>query len=334
MDSNKLIIRIRELTKDDGDVVGKKCANLGELYKSGFRVPPGFAMTLKAYEKFMKDSGILEEIPARLESFAGDANNPQDLGEFRALSKSLREIVESKEMSEEFDNLVTGYYTELCEETGIEDVPVATRSAGPVSHPGQYETYLHIRSLSDVKVHIKKVWASTFNTRSMVARARQGLPLDYDPIGVAVIQMVNARAAGIMFTADPNTADPSRIFIEGNWGLGEAVVGGNVSPDSWVVNKNTYEILVSRASVKERESILDPGTGKVAICEVPVERRQEFCLEEEEVKALAALGTEIERHFGRAQDIEWAVNGEAPHDLYVLQTRPEKFNISINISGF
>lgn len=334
MVSKDFIIRIRELTKEEANIVGKKCANLGELYRAGFRVPPGFAMTLDAYEEFMKDSGTMEEIRSRLESFSGDANDPQDLATFKVLSKSLREITESKEIPKALDQLVTDYYSELCKETGIEDVPVATRSAGPASHPGQYETYLHIRGLADVKAHIKKVWASTFNTRSLVSRARKDLPLDYDPIGVAVIQMVNAKAAGIMFTADPNTADPNKIFIEGNWGLGEAVVGGNVSPDSWVVNKRTSEIIISRASVKERECILDPDTGKVAICEVPPERREHFCISELEVKDLGVLGAAIEKHFGCAQDIEWAVSGESPHDLYVLQTRPEKFNISINISGF
>jgi len=334
VDSRNLIIRIRDLTKKEDHIVGKKCANLGELYQVGFPVPPGFAMTLEAYKEFMKGSGALEEIRGHLESFSGDAKDIQDLQKFKVLSKSLRGIMESKAIPEVLDQLVTDFYSELCEETGIEDVPVATRSAGPVSHPGQYETYLYIRGLADVKAHVKKVWSSTFNIRSLISRARKELPLDYDPIGVAVIQMVNASAAGIMFTADPNTGDPNKIFIEGNWGLGESVVGGNVTPDRWVVNKKTFEIIVSKASVKNREYVLDPEKDKVAMCELPPERKEKFCLSDEQVKRLGVLGTAIEKHFGRAQDIEWALNAEPPDDFYVLQTRPEKFNISINISGF
>lgn len=334
MESNHFIVRIDELSRDQGDLVGKKCANLGELCKAGFPVPPGFALTLKAYEEFLEETGALEAIRSHLATFDADPDDPQDLRKFKALSKSVRNIVQSKGMPDKIGHPVGCYYTALCEETGVEDVPVATRSAGPVSHPGQYETYLHITGLSDVKAHIVKVWSSTFNTRSLVARARKGLSLECDPIGVGVIEMVNAKAAGIMFTACPNTADPSKIFIEGNWGLGESVVGGNVSPDSWVVDKNTSEIVDSRASVKERECRLDRETGKVSISEVPPSRQKAFCLEDEKVIALANLGKEIEKYFGRAQDIEWAVNDQPPHDLFILQTRPEKFSLSIKISGF
>ena len=334
MDAKNLIVRISELSKSQGDIVGKKCANLGELSKAGFRVPPGFALTLDAYHAFMNETGVLEEIRGHLKTFTADPQDPQDIPKFKALSKSIRGMVESRTIPEEIDHLVTRYYTELCEKSGREEVSVATRSAGPVSHPGQYETYLHIKGLSDVKEHILKVWGSTFNTRSLIARARKGLSLDYDPIGVAVIEMVNARAAGIMFTACPNTADKSKIFIEGNWGLGESVVGGNVNPDSWVVDKYSSQILDSKASVKERQCGLNPETGRVSICEVSANRQKAFCLEDDEVIKLARLGTEIEKHFFVAQDIEWAVSEEPTRDLFVLQTRPEKFNITIRISGF
>lgn len=334
MDNVNFIIWINELTKGQGDIVGKKCANLGELSKAGFRVPSGFALTLKAYDEFMNKTGLSKKIRDHLKTFTADPQDPQDIPKFKALSRSIREIVESETLPEEIDHLVTRYYKDLCEKTGIEEVSVATRSAGPVSHPGQYETYLHIKGLSDVKAHILKVWGSTFNTRSLIARARKGLSLDYDPIGVAVIEMVNARAAGIMFTACPNTADKSKIFIEGNWGLGESVVGGNVNPDSWVVDKYSSQILDSKASVKERECRLDPETGRVSVCEVSSDRQKVFCLTDEEVIKLARLGTEIEKHFFVAQDIEWAVSEEPTRDLFVLQTRPEKFNITIRISGF
>jgi pyruvate,water dikinase len=334
METEYFVIRINELTKEHVDNVGKKCANLGELSKAGFRVPPGFALSLKAYDEFMNKTDALKEIKDQTERFNADPSSPEDIVKFKGLSKSLREIVESKNIPAEIDSQIVSYYKELCRKIGAEDTRVAVRSAGPVSHPGQYETYLHVRGLQNVKQHILKVWSSSFNTRSLIARARRGLPLAYDPIGVAVIEMVNARAAGIMFTADPNTADKSKIFIEGNWGLGESVVGGNVTPDSWVVDKYISKIVDSKASVKEYECRLDLDTGKVIICNIPADRKQTFCLTEEQVLAIADLGTKAEKHFKGAQDMEWAVSEDPPYDVYLLQTRPEKFNISINISGF
>ncbi len=144
-------------------------------------------------------------------------------------------------MPKDLRDEVAEFYDELCARAGVTDVPVAARSAGPASHPGQYESYMNAAGTADVLENIVKVWSSTFNTRSLIARARKGLPLDHDPIGVAVLQMVDARAAGVMFTAEPTTADANTVVIEGSWGLGEVVVSGAVIPDNWTVDATSAE---------------------------------------------------------------------------------------------
>lgn len=322
--SDKWVYWLDEVTKDQSDVVGKKCANLGEMSRAGFHVPCGFALSLDAYDRFMNASGALTEINTCLSSFKADPHDPAQLGKWGKVSEVVREIAETKPMPQDMQEIIAAYYEELCRRTGIADCPVATRSAGPASHPGQYETFLHIKGIPEVLRHIIKVWASTFNQRSLVARARTGYRLDFDPIGVAVLQMVNAKAAGVMFTLNPANGDRSKIMIDGNWGLGESVVSGSVTPDEWVVDKVVLEINTRIVSPKGLEYIVDPS-GNVIVSEVPPERQDIPCLTDNEVIELARGGKKIEQHYGLPQDIEWAIAHDLPfpENIFFVQTRPE-----------
>jgi len=168
--------------------------------------------------------------------------------------------------------------------------------------------------------------------RSLVARARKGLPLEHDPIGVAVLQMIRPKAAGIMFTAEPTTADSSKLVIEGTWGLGESVVSGAVIPDYWVVNKTMLEIVERRVSPKPAKHNLHLETAK-ALSSNTIHDRQEGCLSDEEVIELTKRGKSIEEYFGSPQDVEWALASDLPGDsIVILQTRPEHFRVSF--AGF
>jgi pyruvate,water dikinase len=163
-----------------------------------------------------------------------------------------------------------------------------------------------------------KVWSSTFNTRSLIARARKGLALDQDPIGVAVLQMVDARAAGVMFTAEPTTADANTVVIEGSWGLGEVVVSGAVIPDNWTVDAQALKVVECRPSPTSRGAAAGSAD----------EAGQTTCLVDDEVVEIAKIGKRIEQHFGKPQDIEWAVE-RGPHaSIFILQARPETFRIN------
>ena len=322
--TGKWIYRLDEVTKDHNDLVGKKCAHLGEMTRAGFRVPHGFALSLEAYDKFLNATGALEEINGYLSLFSADPHDPAALPKWTEASNAIRAIVESKPMPPEMEDVILVYYDEMCRKAGLSDCPVATRSAGPASHPGQYESFLHVKGSSEVMQHIIKVWSSTFNQRSLVARARSRYRLEYDPIGVAVLQMVNAKTAGVMFTLNQANGDRSKIVIEGNWGLGESVVSGSVTPDVWVVDKVVLEISKQTISPKGIEYIVDQS-GKVIIADIPPVRQNVPCLTGEEVIELAKGGKEIERHYGVPQDIEWAVDKEKPfpENIFFVQTRPE-----------
>ena len=135
---------LEDLTQRDSESVGRKCANLGELTRAGFQVPPGFALSLGAYETFLETSGAGDEIERYLDGFDADPDEPKELSRFSEAAQAIRGIIEAKPMPDAIADELAACYDRLCERTGVEDVPVATRSAGPASHPGQYESYLNV----------------------------------------------------------------------------------------------------------------------------------------------------------------------------------------------
>jgi pyruvate,water dikinase len=318
--SKRWVLWFEELGQEHNDLVGKKCANLGEMTKMGLRVPPGFALSVEAYRDFMSMIGAVDEIKEYLAKWS---IAPKDLKQFNQLSADIRQLVQSKVMPKEMEETIVSYYTELCHRSNTAEVAVSTRSAGTVSRPGQYETYLNVIGNSDLLDKIKKVWASTFNPRSLAFRNRQGIPLESDPIGVAVLKMVNARAAGVVFTADPNTGDTTRMIIEANWGLGESVVSGEATPDTYILDKESLEIQERKLGAKSRYvTFKEVG---VAEEEIPPEKSGKLCLSDEEAKEIGKLGRILENHFGVPQDAEWAIDQDLPfpENIIMLQTRAE-----------
>jgi len=317
--SEKYIFWFEELGKEFNDLVGKKCAHLGEMAKLGLPVPPGFALSIKAYEEFMERTNATKEIRDYLKKFRGVIRT---IEEFNEASREIRQMVESKEMPEAMKDLILSYYDSLSKKCNAKEVAVATRSAGPVSHPGQYETYLNVKGKDDILKKIIKVWASTFNSRSLAFRSRKGLPLESDPIGVAVLKMVKARSAGVVFTADPNTGDLSRMILEANWGLGESVVSGELVPDTYILEKETLKICERKLGTKQKcVTFKEIGVSEE---ETPPDKRSTFCLNDEEVVEVGRLALALEKHCGVPQDAEWAVDEDVPFpkNIILLQTRP------------
>ena len=321
----KWIYWLKEVGAEHSNIVGKKCANLGELTKAGFHVPPGYALTVEAYKRFMNETKATDLLSKFLSTFHADPDNVADTPKFEVASKEMRRIVESIKMPPDMEEMVKDYYSELCEGACCSPLYVATRSAGPVSHPGQYETYLNVCGADDVVKNVIRVWSSTFNTRSIIARARLGLPLHYDPIGVAVLTMVDAKAAGVLFTLNPVNGDESKVEIESSYGYGEAVVSGNVTPDRYFVDKVTLEIEEKVVSDKGREFVYNPVTKEMEYKELPPDKRKIQCLEDREVIELTTIAKKVEAHFGCPQDIEYSISGSLPfpENIFLVQTRPE-----------
>jgi len=322
MHSKKLIFWFDELGKEHNDIVGKKCANLGEMARMGLAVPPGFAIPIDMYREFIKETGAEDEMSSYIKEF-GEAKGAA-IQVFEEMSENLRGMIEGKEMLPPLRECIASYYTELCNKTGTENVAVSVRSAGTESRPGMFETYLNVRGIEGVLEKVKKVWASAFTPRAIAFRVNKGLPILGDELGVAVPKMVNARASGIAFTVNPVDGDSSKITIEANWGLGEGVVCGAESVDLFEVNKNTLEIASKRAGNKRR-GVFYKETG-ADWADIPAKIQRMPCISDKEIIEIARVAKSAEEFLESPQDMEWAIDQDVdfPQNIFWVQTRPAK----------
>jgi pyruvate,water dikinase len=324
----KIILDFKEVRKEDIPLVGGKVANLGEMISIGIPVPPGFAVTAYAYKKFITETGIAEKIYSIIDETITNLNEPK---QYEEASKKIRSLVENTPMPENIREEIKKAYRRLCEEVGIQDVFVAVRSSATAedlpdaSFAGQQESYLNVRGENELLEKVQKCWSSLFTPRAIFYRNQKGFKHENVLISVGVQKMVNSKAAGVMFTINPITGDPNQIVIEANWGLGEAVVSGSVTPDHFVVDKNTLQIIEKRIAKKLVEYVRGPKTGRTIRVKVPPERQEEPCITDREIIYLANLAKKIEEHYGRPQDIEWAIDKDSPYpkNILIVQARAE-----------
>ena len=323
-----LIVWFENLRKTDVPIVGGKNASLGELSSAGIPVPPGFAITAYSYKKFIEETGIAAKI---YEIIKENMSSPSDPAQYGIASKKIRQLIESTPMPKEIADAIKSAYEELSRRVGVKDVFVAVRSSATAedladaSFAGQQETYLNVKGVDEVLEKTVKCWSSLFSTRAIFYRTEKGFAHEKVLISVGVQKMVNSKAAGVMFTINPVTGDPNQIVIEGNYGLGESVVSGAVTPDDFVVDKRTMKIIKKKVSRKTVQYVRDPKTGKTVHLEVPAEKQEQPCISDEEILKLAELAIRIEKHYGTAQDIEWAIDSDMPfpNNIFILQSRPE-----------
>ena len=322
MISERLIFWFEELGERHNDIVGKKCANLGEMIKMGLPVPPGFALSLDMYRKFIGESGAEEEMSRYIENL-GELKD-KGITLFEEISKTIRDIIQEKELPQEVKDEISAYYHELCEKVGIPDMAVSVRSAGTESRPGMFETYLNVRGVEDVLAKVKEVWASAYTARAVAFRINKGFPVLGDDLGVAIPKMVNARASGIAFTVDPVTGDDSKIILEANWGLGEGVVSGAESVDGFVVDKESLEIATRHVGKKLKCVVYTENGADWA--DVPADMQNMPCISDEEIIEISKVAKSTEKTLECAQDMEWAVDQDLsfPESIFWLQTRPAK----------
>jgi pyruvate, water dikinase len=344
--------------------VGGKAASLVELTGAGVAVPPGYAVTVSAFAAAMTRADPGGALRASIEALDG-----ADLAGIAAAAARLRSAVASAPLPDEVAAAITAAYAALGGATDATagnaavagDADVAVRSSATVedsaeaSFAGLQDTYLGVSGASSVLEHVRRCWASLYNDESVAYRRRLGLPEAGVAMAVVVQRMVAPRAAGVMFTRSPVTGDRSVIAIEGTWGLGSALVAGDVTPDSWVISKVTGEITSRRVSAKTKTHFhkkngppallaqLTPPTrqgspapaagtpgelGWVTVGDTPAELRDEPCLTDDEIRALAAVARRVEAHYGAPQDIEWALldapsGTPAESRVVLLQSRPE-----------
>jgi pyruvate,water dikinase len=311
--------------KEAHDLIGGKNASLGELIKADIPVPPGFAVTTEAYNEFVNAGGMkakIEEILSKI--------NLRDVSSLEEGSKTIRDLMTRVALPKKIEEEICSNYQALAQVIGVANLPVAVRSSATAedmpgaSFAGQQDTFLWVCGAEEVLEKIKSCMASLFGPRAIAYRTNMGFSHEKVSISVGVQKMVDAKAAGVMFTLNPINGDPSKVVIEGNWGLGESVVSGMCNPDKFTVDKVTNEIEPG-ISVKECECIYDPKRSGVCLVDIPPERREISCLEEKEVVELARYAKRVEVFYGCPQDIEWVIDKQKPFpfNIFVVQCRPE-----------
>lgn len=308
-------------TPDDRALVGGKALGLGSLLREGLQVPPGFAVTATAYREAIGRVGLAPQIRRILAAHPDDDGLLRASDEIRALFERFDPVaVVADEIRRAYDALGDG-----------KAVPVAVRSSATAedlaeaSFAGQQDTYLWIRGADEVVAAVRSCWSSLYSPQVIAYRRNFGIADDDLAMAVVVQRMVDAAVAGVMITLDPVTGDPSQITIEASYGLGLAVVGGEVTPDRFAVDKVTWEIRSRAINEKGVAYRFDPDRREVVAIEVPEDDRALPALSDAEIVALARLGRAVERAHRGAQDIEWAIGPgrDGDREIFLLQTRPE-----------
>ncbi|HID26708.1 MAG TPA: phosphoenolpyruvate synthase, partial [Methanosarcinales archaeon] len=311
------VVWLEEVRNKDVSTVGGKGASLGEMINTGLPVPRGFAVTAQAFRRFLEETGIAEELFKSLEI---EVNNPEELKNASIKAKKL--ILEAP-IPYDIEKSIKDSYMELCKREG-EEVFVAIRSSATAedlpdaSFAGQQETFLNVKGAENVVMAVKKCWASLYGERAIFYRVEKGFDHRKVDLSAIVQKMANAEKAGVMFSLDPSTGE-QKVIIEGSWGLGETIVSGSVSPDTYVVDRASKKIISKNIATKNIMAIRDPVTGNTKIVEVPEDKKNATVLRDEEILKLAEIGVLLEKHYGIPQDCEWGIeNGK----IYMLQSRP------------
>ncbi len=308
-----------ELRGSDYGLVGKKNANLGEMIHAGIPVSPGFAITVYANNKFIGKTGIRSKIETLVKENdkATDAN-------IKSLSKTIMGDIQSAEIPTEIKDDILENYHKLCDKCNLNAVPVAVRSSGSVSMPGQMETYLNIRGDKDLTRYIKKCWSSSYNVEAIHYRINRGIGVLFN-IGVGIPKMVHSKVSGVIFTLNPVNGDLSKVSIDASYGLGEAVVSGLVTPDTYLIDKVTLELIKTKIGSKEIKCVYEANGSNIKKVDVDNEHRKKSALTKQELTYLAKTAVKIENYYGKAYDIEFGVDEDLPfpENVIVLQVRPE-----------
>jgi pyruvate, water dikinase len=302
-----------EVSRADVNRVGGKGANLGELARGGFPVPPGFVVTAGAYLRAMEEAGVRQTLGERVASL--DVDDPAAL---TAVADELRELVRSAGMPEDTRRSIIEAYAHLGDDESVAVRSSATsEDTASTSFAGMNETYTNVRGAHELVARVVDCWASLWGPRVVAYRATHRLA-DEPAIAVVVQRMVTADRSGVFFTADPATGDRERMVIEAAFGLGEVVVGGQVEPDTYIVAKDGPRMLQARIGIQNHK-IVRGEDGHDEVVELTPEEGGTRVLDDSAVLVLAQLGLEIERFYGSPQDVEFAIDDR---HIWVVQSRP------------
>ena len=323
----KYIAWFKELNKDSISIAGGKGANLAEMVGARFPVPPGFVVTAQTYESFITRTGLRNAILDKLKNL-----DVEDTQKLQITAQHIQQLIMKTAMLDDIKEAIidsydvlgaggkttadilmqgTGEFVAVRSSATAEDLPEA-------SFAGQQSTYLNVRGASSVVKAVHACWASLFTSRAIYYRTKNNFPHDKVLIAVVVQKMVNSDAAGVMFTINPSTNNEHEVVIEAALGLGEAVVSGQVTPDLYVLDKDTLAVKKAEAKEQGFKLIRDSATGRTVKEKIFLADDKMRVLTDRQLGELARLGKKLEQHYHHAQDVEWAIEKEY---VYIVQTR-------------
>jgi pyruvate,water dikinase len=322
----------KDIDMNDVDQVGGKNASLGEmvqnLAKANVKVPNGFATTADAFRKFLSQDGLDQKIYARLKE-----TDIENINQLQAAGKDIRDWVKQAPMPADLEKDIREAYQVLERELGS-DFSVAVRSSATAedlpdaSFAGQQETFLNVNGIDDVLLTMKEVFASLFNDRAIAYREHQNFEHENVALSAGVQQMVRSDMAtsGVMFSVDTESGFDQVVFITASYGLGETVVQGAVNPDEFYVFKPSLQqgkqAVIRRSVGSKHIRMIYDDVERVKTIDVPEEEQTKFCISNEDAMQLARYAVDIEKHYARPMDVEWAKDGKSG-ELYIVQARPE-----------
>ena len=305
-----MVLDFIDIKKEDVSLAGGKGANLGELISANINVPKGFVIAADSYKAFLRENGIEEIIRNKLKEVSGDER------QILKAADCFRELIRSGDFSTETKKLIEDKYKSLGE-----NIRVAVRSSATAedlsdaSFAGQQETYLNVVGIDNVLLQIRNCYASLWGNRAVSYRFHQGYDQTAVAIAVVVQKMVESEKAGVLFTVNPLSQNANEMQINASYGLGESVVSGRVTPDSYIVDKSGRLL---ETTIGSKETKIVYGSKDTVEIAVDEEEQKKRVLDDNEISELVNCGLKIEKHYGMPMDIEWAVKDG---NVYILQAR-------------
>ncbi|MCX8126760.1 MAG: phosphoenolpyruvate synthase, partial [Dehalococcoidia bacterium] len=311
----RIIAWFGDITKNDLGLVGGKGANLGEMTRAGIPVPPGFVVTADTYFYFIRETGLDAVSKEMLSGL-----DVEDSKKLQEVATELKKRISAAPVPQFISDAIKAAYRKLGGGLVAVRSSATAEDLAEASFAGQQRTFLNVQGEENVVRAVRECWASLFEPRAIYYRHQN--KFDHLTVGLAapVQRMVQSESSGVMFTVEPLTGDSSKITIEAVFGLGEAIVGGEVTPDRYVVDKNKLVILDKQVH-KQEWMLVRNSRGPELNVKVPVppERQTAQKLPDELIKRVAYFGKLIEEHYNFPQDIEWAKEKD---DIFIVQSRP------------
>lgn len=300
-----------QIDKNDVNIAGGKGASLGEMINAKMNVPKGYVVLVNAFDRFLEETDLNVEIDSVF-----DKVNARDINSVEKASKAVQDMIYDAIMPEDIVSEIMDSFVKLKTSHVAVRSSATAEDSSIASWAGELESYLYIDKKKIIE-SVKKCWASLFTPRAIFYRFEKRLHKQKVSVAVVVQKMINAEVSGITFTANPVTNDMNQIVIEAGWGMGEAIVGGEITPDTYVVNKKQFEIIDKNISEQKIMIVkAEKGTKHTKVDPKLINEQKVIDIN---IKKIAQIAIQIENHYQKPQDIEWAIED---NKIYILQSRP------------